>query len=231
MSADPWTPPPAKNYQAAKRQYVEQFGSILVMNTYLKIALFALSLVALGLVFLNVRTFAVFSHLKPLVIRISDVGRAEAVSYDSLEYQPQEAEIKYFLIDFVQRHYGRMKATVRENYARSLYFLDGRLADALMEANKKNAVIESVLSGASDEIDVRVNNVSIEDLRHPPYRATVDFEKVYYGADRTLLRRERYIANLVFVVKDHVPNALIPVNPLGLTITYFREDQAFQETK
>jgi hypothetical protein len=33
------------------------------------------------------------------------------------------------------------------------------------------------------------------------------------------------------VVKDHVPNALIPVNPLGLTITYFREDQAFQETK
>jgi len=231
MPADTWTPPPGKDYQAAKRQYVEQFGSVLVMNTYLKIALLAMSLVALGLVILNVKAFAAFSHLKPLVIRISDVGRAEAVSYDSLEYQPHEAEIKYFLIDFVQRHYGRMKATVRENYARSLYFLDGRLADALIESNKKNNVIESVLTGATDEIDVRVNNVSIEDLRHAPYRATVDFEKSYYGPDRNLNKKERYIANLVFVVKDHVPNAMIPINPLGLTITYFREDQAFQESK
>jgi type IV secretory pathway component VirB8 len=36
------------------------------------------------------------------------------------------------------------------------------------------------------------------------------------------------VANVVFVVKDRIPNALIPVNPLGLTITYFRADQAFQ---
>jgi hypothetical protein len=25
-----------------------------------------------------------------------------------------------------------------------------------------------------------------------------------------------------------VPNELIPINPLGLTITYFREDEAFK---
>jgi hypothetical protein len=31
----------------------------------------------------------------------------------------------------------------------------------------------------------------------------------------------------VFVLKDQVDNARIPINPLGLTITYFREDQAF----
>ena len=36
------------------------------------------------------------------------------------------------------------------------------------------------------------------------------------------------MANFVFVVKEHVPNALILVNPLGLTITYLREDQAFE---
>jgi len=42
------------------------------------------------------------------------------------------------------------------------------------------------------------------------------------------LKREKYTAHFVFVVKDRVPNAMIPVNPLGLTITYFREDQAFQ---
>ena len=35
------------------------------------------------------------------------------------------------------------------------------------------------------------------------------------------------MAHLVFVLDDHVDNARIPINPLGLTITYFREDQAF----
>ena len=59
--------------------------------------------------------------------------------------------------------------------------------------------------------------------------ATVDFEKTYYNyGDAAVLKRETYTAHFVFVVKDRVPNSMIPVNPLGLTITYFREDQAFQ---
>ena len=44
---------------------------------------------------------------------------------------------------------------------------------------------------------------------------------------RSEAKRETYVAHLVFVVDDHVDNARIPVNPLGLAITYFREDQAF----
>jgi type IV secretory pathway TrbF-like protein len=214
--------------RAARRQYVEQFGSLIVMNTYLKIALLAVSLVALALVFLNVRTYQAFHELKPLVIRINDVGRAEAIRYESLQYHPQEAEIRYFMTQFVELYYSRMRATVRENYARSFYFLDPKLADAIIEANKKNKTMEPFLSGALDEIDVRVKNVSIEDLRQPPYRATVEFEKVYYGADHAETKRERYVGNFVFVFRDRVPNAVIPVNPLGLVITYFREDQAFQ---
>jgi type IV secretory pathway TrbF-like protein len=220
--------PHPKDFETAQRQYVEQFGSILVMNTYLKIAVLALSLVNLGLVALNIRTYRAFRDLKPLVIRINNVGRAEAVRYETLEYRPQEAEIKYFLTDFVERHYARMRSTARENYARSLYFLDGRLADALIEANKKTKTLETFLAGAGEEIDVHVTDISIEDLRTAPYRAAVDFEKVYYASDHTETKREKFIAHFVFIVKDHVPNTFVPVNPLGLTITYFREDQAFQ---
>ena len=36
------------------------------------------------------------------------------------------------------------------------------------------------------------------------------------------------ISYLTFVVRDQVPNAVIPVNPLGLTVTYVRIDQAFR---
>ena len=31
-----------------------------------------------------------------------------------------------------------------------------------------------------------------------------------------------------FLFRDSVPNELIQVNPLGLAITYFREDEAFK---
>ena len=65
-----------KTLDSAKRQFVELYGSALVLNTYLKIALVLVSLVALGLVGLNFHTAAKYSQIKPLVIRIDDDGRA-----------------------------------------------------------------------------------------------------------------------------------------------------------
>src|SRR5215469_8651740 len=217
MNETKWMAPPANDFGAAKRQFLELYGSIAVMNTYLKIAALALSLVCVGLLALNFRTYRTFHDLKPLVIRINEVGRAEAVNYGSLEYQPQEAEIKYFLAQFVRAYYGRMRATVQESYPRSLYFLDGRLADAAISANKKTKAMEAFLSGQTDEIDTQVKNVAIEDLRKPPFKATVEFEKVFYGSgDHRETKRQRYVANFVFIIKEPVPNTLIPINPLGL---------------
>ena len=221
--------PSPNELPGARRRYLEQYGAVLITSRYLRIAVLCVTVLSLGLLVLNLKTVQALHNFKPLVIRINDVGRAEAVTYDSLTYQPHEAEVKYFLIQFVTRYYGRMRATVRDSFARSLYFLDGRLADSTIQAYKKNKVIEDFLAGEGDEIDIQINNVSIEDLRQPPYKATVDFEKIYYaGRDRVESRREKYVASIVFVVRDRVPNPWIPVNPLGLTISYFREDQAFE---
>ena len=71
-----------KTLENAKRQFVELYGSALVMNTYLKIALLLVCLLAVGLLALNFRTQTKYATVKPLVIRIDDVGRAEAVSID-----------------------------------------------------------------------------------------------------------------------------------------------------
>ena len=70
-----------KTLENAKRQFVEMYGSALVMNTYLKLALLLVSLLAIGLLILNFRTQAAAAELKPLVVRIDDVGRAEAEAY------------------------------------------------------------------------------------------------------------------------------------------------------
>lgn len=221
--------PAINDLPGAKRKYMEQYGYAVVTNRYLRIAVLCLALISAGLLVLNLKILHSYQNFKPLVIRINEVGRAEAVAYDSLTYQPRDAEIKYFLVQFATRYYGRMRATVRESFAQSLYFLDGRLADATIESNKKNKTIETFLTAQSEEIEIHVTNVSLEDLRQSPYKATVDFEKVYFlPRDHVETRREKYVANFIFSVRERVPNAWIPVNPLGLTISYFREDQAFQ---
>ena len=84
------------------------------------------------------------------------------------------------------------------------------------------------MTGVGDEIEVQVRNVTLDELSTPPYRATVDFEKVYYApGSRQEKKRETFVAQVTFVLRDQIPNAMVLVNPLGLTITYFREDQAF----
>ena len=115
--------------ESAKRQFVELYGSALVMNTYLKIALVLVSLVALGLLGLNFHTAARYSQVKPLVVRIDEVGRAEAVVYDASRYQPQPPELRYFLTQFVVKHFSRIRSTVQREYPDSLLFLEPALAD------------------------------------------------------------------------------------------------------
>jgi len=215
----------------AKRQYVELYGSALVLNTYLKIALLCVSLVAAGLVVLNLRTQRRVEAFKPLVIRIDDVGRAQAVQYDALTYTPvgQAPELKYFLIQFVTKHYGRIRATVKQQYSESLYFLDAVLAEATMASDSQDQAIEQFLSGAGDEIEIEVRNVTLEAIDSPPYTASVDFDRVVYTAGtRRERRRETAVARVTFVLRDEIPNAIIPVNPLGLAITHVRVDQAFR---
>ena len=224
----PYQLPPIED---AKRQYVELFGSALVMNTYLKIALLCVSLVAVGLLVLNFRTQAKYANVKPLVIRIDDVGRAQAVQYDTLTYRPQgqAPELRYFLTQFVTKHFARIRATVKEQYGESLYFLDAALADATIAQGQRNQTIEGFLTSTADEVEIEVKNVTLDDLSSAPYKASVDFEKVYSSVGNHVERtRETYMAQITFVLRDQVPNATVLVNPLGLTITYFRVDQAFK---
>ena len=222
-----------KTLENAKRQFVELYGSALVMNTYLKIALVLISLVALGLLALNFRTASKYANVKPLVIRIDQVGRAEAVAYDATIYRPQAPELRYFLTRFVALHFSRLRATIQRDYPDSLFFLDPGLADATIAQNEQSRVMETFLTNPSgDEADIDVKNVTFGELSAPPYKASVDFDKrLLAPGTRQERKRETYVAQMDFVLRDAVPNAFIRVNPLGIQITYFRVDQAFEEPR
>ena len=223
---------PPKSLENAKRQFVELYGSALVLNTYLKIALFLLSLVAVGLIGLNVHTVSRYSQVKPLVVRIDAVGRAEAVQYDAATYQPQAPELRYFLSQFVVKHFSRIRATVQREYPDSLLFLEPTLANATIAESEQNRAIETFLTSPNDEIDVVVQNVSLSELANPPYKATVTFQRVFFSpGTRSERERETHVAQIDFVMRGHVPNEFVRVNPLGLQVTYFRVDQAFEEPR
>src|SRR6202008_2125964 len=224
---------PPKSLESAKRQFVELYGSALVMNTYLKIAVVLLALVALGLVALNFRTVSTYANVKPLVVRIDDVGRAEAVQYDATAYQPQAQELRYFLTQFIVKHFSRIRSTVQREYPDSLFFLEPALADATIAQNEQGRSLETFLTNpGADETDIVVQNVSLSEVTQSPFKASVSFQKVFYTPGfRTERARETYVAQIDFSMRDRVPNEFVRVNPLGMQISYFRVDQAFEEKR
>ena len=219
-----------KDFNEAKHLFFAQFGNALVTNTYLKIALALVSLIALGLLVLNFKTHQLVQDFKPLVIRIDQIGRAEAIAYQNLTYKPQDVEMKYFLSQFCKLHYARNRATLKDSFSQSLYFIEGVLANTIIDGFRKSKILESYMGDPNlAEIDIDVKNVVLEEIQNPPYKAKVDMQKVYISRmDRSEIKREFSTVSFVFSFKQRIENDLIPVNPLGLTITYFREDKAFQ---
>jgi type IV secretory pathway TrbF-like protein len=106
-------------------------------------------------------------------------------------------------------------------------FLSSTLATVRMDEERKTKAIEKYLIGDADDVQIQVNNIVLADLRKPPYVAQIDIEKVYRGRDGSEMKREKYVESVTFSFANEVPNAMIPVNPLGLMVTYLREDQAF----
>ena len=214
--------------EVAARQEYEYYGSTLTTNTALKVAL----LIALGVIALlgvdHVRMARIAANPQRIVVRINEVGRAEAVAYSDFTYKPQAPEIRYFLTQFVNGFYGRNHKTVREQYVNSLYFLDRQLFDVIDGQDRRSQWVPKFLTSSDDDVNVVVSNVVIEDLTTEPYRARVEFTKVFTNTTGTETKRENWAAEFLFRFNPDVPNSLVPHNPLGLAITYFRQDQAFR---
>ena len=213
----------------AAERYLEQYGDPLVMNTYLKITILVLAVVCLTLAALTFESQRALANMHPMIVRINDVGRAEAIDYRNFQYRPQEAEDKYYLTRWTELYFSRNRFTIERDQTSSLYFLNGDVQRAVIEQERKNKIIETyVKDGMLPYVDVEVKNVALDDLRQSPYFARIEFEKVYTNpSDHTELKRERWIASVTYVFRDNVKNNELAVNPLGLTIVRFRADQAF----
>jgi type IV secretory pathway TrbF-like protein len=213
----------------AAERYLEQYGDPLVMNTYLKVTILVLAAMCLTLAGLIYKSQNALASMHPMIVRVNEVGRAEAIDYRNFQYRPQEAENKYYLSRWAELYFSRNRFTIERDQTSSLYFLNSDVQRAVIEQERKDESIQSYIKDSSlPYVDVEVKNIILDDLRQSSLSARIEFEKVYTNsADHTELKRERWTASVTYVFRENVKNNELAVNPLGLTIVRFRVDQAF----
>ncbi|MCY3590747.1 MAG: VirB8/TrbF family protein [Acidobacteria bacterium] len=206
------------------KEFADVWGEIVVSNRHFRLATYALGGVLLLLLVAVVRLSSV-ELPKPIVIRVDDVGRAEALAYDALEAQadPLDPTTKYFLAAFVSDHYSRRTATAQRAWARSLRFLATSLADAAFQ--RDGTAVAAVVAGlAEQERQVERVALAIRPQPEPPHTASADFEVVVLE-DGEEVGRERWSVSMQFTFLEQVPADLLPVNPMGILVTYVQADQ------
>ena len=213
----------------AAERYLEQYGDPLVMNTYLKVTILVLAAMCLTLAGLIYKSQNALASMHPMIVRVNEVGRAEAIDYRNFQYRPQEAENKYYLSRWAELYFSRNRFTIERDQTSSLYFLNSDVQRAVIEQERKDESIQSYIKDSSlPYVDVEIKNIILDDLRQSSLSARIEFEKVYTNsADHTELKRERWTASVTYVFRENVKNDELAVNPLGLTIVRFRVDQAF----
>jgi type IV secretion system protein VirB5 len=162
-----------------------------------------------------------------MIVRINDVGHAEAIDYRNFQYRPQEAKTN-------------MTSPAGPNCISAAIASDRNS----IQNDIKDSALPYLLKKQSDcvgsrcprvpgrslraDVDVEIKNVIHDDLRQSLYLARIEFEKVYTNpADHSEVKRVRWTASVTYVFRENVKNNELAVNPLGLTIVRFRADQAF----
>ena len=126
---------------------------------------------------------------RPIVVRVDEVGRAEAVAYEAATAQadPLDPTTKYFLNRFIADFYSRRRATVEEHWTRSLRFLSTELANATF--TRDGAEVAAMAAGTTDtERQVEQVVLRIHPAPEAPHGATADFDLVHLRDGQETLR-------------------------------------------
>ena len=217
--------PKTKAAKDAGAEYAEIWGEAIHANRHLRVLSIGLGIALLLVIVVVIRIVSV-EPPRPIVVRVDEVGRAEAVAYEAMEVEanPLDPTTKYFLNRFIYDFYSRRRATVEEHWSRSLRFLSTELANASFRAGSRDIAL--LAAGAATE-ELQVDRVVLRIQANPrePHSATADFDLVRMAmANET--GRERWSLSLQFLFLEEIPPDLIVHNPMGIVITYLQGDRA-----
>jgi hypothetical protein len=202
------------NAENLKRKYYEVWGGLEAQNNTLKLALFGLILALVAFMLLSFMG----ARRPPVVIRVDDIGKAEAVTDYAVNNAVTKPELFYFTKLFIE------KFTAYDSYT-----LSSDLSDAFslmtrryQETAKKDIIDSKLVSQISQaslraSVELRDMKIDREDSKH----ATISF---------ICVRTIRSYSNKDFI-KDSLFKGDIVVkkvsrsmsNPHGLLVEEYRE--------
>lgn len=180
---------------------------------------------------------------RPIVnryIRIDEMGRAQAIQYSDLNYTPREGEVRTYLTDWANYRYTINRDTIATKYPLNYYFLSQSLASQLMAEDNRNHLVSQVMAGQMEQSDVEVRDVTITSMSVEKIQggnvargtALVAIDRIYSPDHSRQPRTEHWMLSVTYYlnpaqVSDQakVFPQFETINPLGLTITQFHENE------
>ncbi len=180
---------------------------------------------------------------RPIVsryIRIDEMGRAQAIQYSDLNYTPREGEVRTYLTDWANYRYTINRDTIATKYPLNYYFLSQSLASQLMTEDNRNHLVSKVISGQIEQSDVEVRDVTITSMSVQKIQgantargtALVAIDRMYSPDHSRQPRTEHWMLSVTYYLNPaqvsqqaQVFPQFETINPLGLTITQFHENE------
>ena len=200
--------------ESMKRKYFEVFGDLEAENHFLKLFLMMLT----GILFLALIGAFSLASRPPVVIRVTDVGKAEAIGNLLANNAPTEPEIFYFSKTFVRRFSEYNAYTLSRDISEAMNLMTAQY--------QKTARHELIESGVLSRVKEAGINAQIEFKEEKIERETQDYAVVSLIGVRTLLSfknkdfRESNLFKSEIVLRKHSRSASVPS---GLLVEDYRE--------
>src|SRR5260370_7250190 len=100
--------------------------------------------------------------------------------YDGFREAPLGRASNHYRARWATLHYARNHATLQRDFSESLNFFSDQLENVAIAETRKSRTLETFLADPGQpNIDIEIRAVALEDLRQPPYRAHIEFQKVF----------------------------------------------------
>ena len=196
------------------RKYYEVFGDLEAENQFLKLGVTALA----GILSLSLMGAFILANRPPVVIRVTAVGKAEAVGNLQINNAPSEPEILYFAKTFVRRFSEYNAYTLSRDMSEAMNMMSAQY--------QKTARHELVESGVLSRVKEAGLNAQIEFKEEGIERQTPEHAVVSLIGVRTLLSfknkdfRESNLFKSEIVLRKHPRSAAVPS---GLLVEDYQE--------
>jgi type IV secretory pathway component VirB8 len=223
------------NKENAARLYYEPEARFLVSLQWTRLIAVAEGVALVIALLIIVSLVKQLRHQQIKFLASSSNGAYVPVSYlDASANRPSQKNLEYFALQFVTKHYSRIRYTIAQDYLDSLQFLDPTHKKAELAREKQEHWIEAFRNTpTTPEIRIVPTKIRFGNCSQAGMcQISVDFDKhfILNGIDQKD-KTEDWTADMMYTLlpPDSIDNDMVPVNPIGLSLGDIRESKGFKE--